>query len=79
VPHLLLLLLQDAELGGKGAVSGHHGYTAVDDDLLDPWADARSQLRSGSAEVGSTAGFKCLVNRGAERSCCMCWLLGGFE
>eukprot|EP00882_Tetradesmus_deserticola_P002882 GHRQ01003064.1.p1 GENE.GHRQ01003064.1~~GHRQ01003064.1.p1 ORF type:complete len:380 (+),score=115.33 GHRQ01003064.1:197-1336(+) len=40
----------DAELGGKGAVSGHHGYTAIDDELLDPWADARSQLRSGNAE-----------------------------
>jgi hypothetical protein len=50
-----LLLLQDAELGGKGSVSGHHGYTAVDDDLLDPWADARSQLRSGNAEVRSAA------------------------
>jgi hypothetical protein len=54
-PMPLLLLLQDAELGGKGSVSGHHGYTAVDDDLLDPWADARSQLRSGNAEVGSNA------------------------
>jgi hypothetical protein len=48
---LLLLLLQDAELGGKGAVSGHHGYAAINDVVLDPWADARSQLRSGNAEV----------------------------
>ncbi|WIA16520.1 hypothetical protein OEZ85_013198 [Tetradesmus obliquus] len=40
----------DAELGGKGSVSGHHGYTAIDDDVLCPWADARSQLRSGNAE-----------------------------
>uniref|UniRef100_A0A383WQ20 ERD4-related membrane protein n=1 Tax=Tetradesmus obliquus TaxID=3088 RepID=A0A383WQ20_TETOB len=40
----------DAELGGKGSVSGHHGYTAIDDDVLCPWADARSQLRSGNTE-----------------------------
>jgi hypothetical protein len=62
---LLLLLLQDAELGGKGAVSGHHGYTAINDDVLDPWADARSQLRSGNAEV-----------RHARDGMCSCLLCG---
>ncbi|KAF6257824.1 late exocytosis, associated with Golgi transport-domain-containing protein [Scenedesmus sp. NREL 46B-D3] len=41
----------DAELGSKGAVSGHHGYDAIDDEVLDPWADARRQLRVGDAKV----------------------------
>lgn len=46
--------LQDTELG-PSYTSAYEGYTAMDDDVLDPWADARKQLGQGDAEVRDSA------------------------
>lgn len=42
--------LQDTELGPHYS-SPYEGYTAVEDDVLDPWMDARRQLQQGDAQV----------------------------